>query len=138
MAAAGVRDPEALTRCHDALEALFEIRHWQKIWQTLESAALALASSGRIEQAAVILGGLDAHSPGFGMEYGLHFRDQARQLVESDRDHSAVAVDGAHMSIEELVACAVAACSSDRATSSLDIVLDAPIPIRSARRRRRG
>ena len=69
--------PMRWSRCHDALDSLLEIRHWQKIWQTLESAALALlARSGRTEQAAEILGGLDAHSPGFGMEYGLHYRDE--------------------------------------------------------------
>ena len=46
MASTGLGAPDALTRCHVALDALFEIRHWQKIWQTLESVALALASVG--------------------------------------------------------------------------------------------
>ena len=66
MASTGLGAPDALARCHDALDALFDIRYWQKIWQTLESVTLALATAGRAEQAAVILGHLDAHSPGSG------------------------------------------------------------------------
>ena len=78
IASTGLGAPDALTRCHDALEILFEIRHWPKIWQVLESTSLALATAGRTEHAAVILGHLDAHSPGFGLEHVLHFRALAR------------------------------------------------------------
>ena len=62
-------------QCHDALEALFEIRYWQKIWQTLESVTLTLARSGRTQDAAVILGHLDGHSAGTGLEHAMHFRE---------------------------------------------------------------
>jgi hypothetical protein len=37
MASVGLGAPDALTRCHDALAALFEARYWQKAWQALES-----------------------------------------------------------------------------------------------------
>jgi hypothetical protein len=112
MASAGLGAPGALARCHDALDALFEIRHWPKIWQTLESVTLALARAGRIERAAAILGHLDAHSPGFGFEDGLHFRDQARELVEADGGHDAAKLHGARMSGDDLVATALAYCSA--------------------------
>ncbi len=111
MASTGLGTPDALARCHDSLDAVFEIRHWQKIWQTLESVTLALATAGRTEQAAVILGHLDAHSPGFGLEHGLHFRDQARRLVEADGDHNTAKLRGARMSTDELVTTALAFCA---------------------------
>jgi len=94
IAATGLRDPDALTRCHDALEILFEIRHWQKIWQVLESTSLALATAGRTEHAAVILGHLDAHSSGFGIEHVLHFRALARELVDANHHHNPAKLAG--------------------------------------------
>ena len=113
MASTGLGAADALARCHDALGALFEIRHWPKIWQTLESVTLALARAGRTEHAAVILGHLDAHSPGFGLEHTSHFRDRARELIEADGDHNAAKLDGAKMSADKLVANALAYCSAD-------------------------
>jgi predicted ATPase len=108
MASTGLGAPDALDRCHDALDALFEIRHWQKTWQILESVTLALANSDRAEHAAVILGHLDAHSLGSGLEHGLHFRDRARELVEADSGHNAAKLRGAQMSADELVTTALA------------------------------
>jgi hypothetical protein len=92
---------------------VFEIRHWPKTWQTLESATLALASVGRTEPAAVILGHLDAHSPGYGLERSHNFRDRARELIEADGGHAAAEVRGERMSADELVAFALAHCAVD-------------------------
>jgi hypothetical protein len=111
MAYVGLGAPDALTRCHDALAALFEVRYWQKIWQTLESVTLALAVAGRTEHAALVLGRLDAHSPGFGIERGLGFRQRARDLIEADGAHAAAQSRGAGMSPEELVTTAIAFCA---------------------------
>ena len=113
MASTGLGAPDALARCHDALESLFEMRHWQKIWQTLESVTLALARAGRTNDAAVILGHLDAHSPGFGLEHGLQFRDKARELVEADGGHASAKRYGACLSADELVAKAIDYCTGD-------------------------
>ena len=113
MASAGLGAPDALARCHDALDTLFEVRYWQKIWQTLESVTLALAKAGQLEQAAVILDRLDAHSPGFGLEHGLHFRDQARELIDANGGHNAARFHGASTSADDLVANAMAFCSGD-------------------------
>ena len=115
MACTGLGEPDALARCHDALDALFDKRYWQKIWQTLESTTYALAKAGRMEQAAVILGHLDAHSLGFGLERSLHFRDRARELVEADGGHAAAILRGAQMSPDELVTNALVYCSADSA-----------------------
>jgi pterin-4a-carbinolamine dehydratase len=113
MTATGLDAPDALVRCHDALHHLFEVRLWQKIWQTLESVSLALARAGRTEQAAVILGCLDAHSPGYGMEHGLEFRERARELIDADGAHDAAKRHGASMSADELVAEALDYCAQD-------------------------
>jgi predicted ATPase/DNA-binding SARP family transcriptional activator len=118
MASTGLGAPDALTHCHDALAAAYEIRVWPKVWQTLESVTLALASDGRTEEAAVILGHLDAHSPGFGLEHGLLFRDQARELVEADGGYDAAKLSGALMPADELVATALVYCSANTSTSS--------------------
>jgi hypothetical protein len=112
MAATGLGAPDALRHCYVALDALFEIRHWPKIWQTLESATVALARAGRTQHAAVILRHLDAHTPGFGYEHMIGFRDWARELIEADGGHAEKA-QGARMSADELVAYAMAHCSID-------------------------
>jgi hypothetical protein len=112
MASTGLDAPDALARCHAALDALFEIRYWQKTWQTLESVTLALATAGRTEDAAVILGHLDAHSPGLGLEHQLHFRDRARELIEADGGHAAARLRGERLSADELVMTALEYCST--------------------------
>ena len=114
MASTGLGAPDALARCHDALDALFEIRYWQKIWQILESVTLALATAGRTEQAAVILGHLDAHGSGSGLEHDdLCFRDLARELVEAEGGNTTAKLRGARMSADEVVTNALAYCSAN-------------------------
>jgi len=94
---------------------LYEIRYWQKTWQTLESVTLALANAGRIDYAAVVLGHLDAHSPGLGLEHALNFRDQARELIDAGGGYPAAAARGARMSPDELVTLALSYCSDSEA-----------------------
>ena len=118
MASTGSGALDALARCHEAIDMLFEIRYWQKTWQTLESITLALANAGHVEQAAVILGHLDSHSAGFGLEHALHFRDRARELVEADGGHNAAKLRGAQMSPEELVTNALAYCAEGTLASA--------------------
>jgi hypothetical protein len=112
MASTGLAASDALARCHDALDALFEIRHWSKIRQILESITLALATAGQTEHAAVILGYLDAHSSGFGFEHALHFRDRARELITAAGVHNAAELHGADMPADVLAANALAYCSA--------------------------
>ena len=111
MASTGLGASDALACCYNALDSLFDIRYWQKIWQTLESVTLALASAGRTEHAAVILGHLDAHSPGLGLEHSLHFRGLARELVDADGGYPAARALGARMSADALVTTALSYCS---------------------------
>jgi hypothetical protein len=111
MASTGLDAPDALARCQDALHALFEIRHWQKTWQVLESVTLALARAGHTEEAAVILGHVEAHSHVAGLEPSLGFRARASELVDADGGHTEARVRGARMSTDDLVVTAWDYCS---------------------------
>ncbi len=112
LAAAGLGWPDALDRCHEALDALYEIRYWQKLWQAIESTTLALATMGRAADAAVLLGHLDAHVIAVGLEDGLDYRDRARALIDADGGHLFARERGAHMSADELVAAAIGFCTT--------------------------
>ena len=116
MASTGLGAPDALAHCHDALDALFEMRYWQKIRQTLQSVALALANADRTEHAAAVLGHLDCHAPAQGLEHSLQFCDRVRALVDAEGGHAAAMLRGAQMSPEELVTNALVWCSTDPAT----------------------
>lgn len=117
LTATGSGADDALERCRDALEALHEIRYWQKLWQVLESVALALANTGRTAEAAVVVGHLDAHKPGYGLEDNLGFRDLARTLVQAAGGHPQSIQRGVQLSAEELVAAALEFLSIRRSTS---------------------
>jgi hypothetical protein len=101
---------DALERCREALEMLYDTRYWQKLWQTMDSTALALANAGRDEEAATVLGHLDAHMPACGWEDTLRFRDLARDAVRSDAPATAFTA-GARMSADEIVLAAIEWCS---------------------------
>ena len=75
--------------------------------QTLESAALVLATLGDSEHASTLLGYQAAHHPLFGMEIGLGFRERALQLVHEDERADEWMALGASMDRDEIVADAV-------------------------------
>ena len=86
-AAALAADADAAEACRQALTRLYEFRNWDRILQTLESAALTLATLGFAEQAATTLGYLHAHHPAFGLEIMLGFRERSHDLV-AEHEHS--------------------------------------------------
>ncbi len=112
LAAVGLGSPDALDRCREALDALYEIRYWQKLWQALESTTLALATMGHVADAAVLLGHLDAHVIAVGLEQGLDYRGQARALIDALGDHPDARERGARMSADELVVAAIGFCTT--------------------------
>lgn len=112
LATTGLGRADALARCHDALDALYEIRYWQKTWQILDSVALALCRAGRDEDAAVVLGHLDAHVAACGLEHHLQFRRLAHGFIDVDGGHGAAALRGSRLSADELVAKALQYCST--------------------------
>jgi hypothetical protein len=110
LTAAGLGAPDALDRCHDALDPLYELRYWQKLWQAMESTTLALAAVGNTADAAVLLGHLDAHVAGAGIETTLGYRDYARTLIDAGGGHTDACERGARMSADEVVLAAIGFC----------------------------
>jgi hypothetical protein len=83
MAAAGLGAPDAAILCLEALRMSHSVRLWQKTWQILDDVALALAKSGDLDGAAVVLGHLDGHIPSYGMELNLGCRLAADALTRA-------------------------------------------------------
>jgi predicted ATPase/class 3 adenylate cyclase len=110
LVAAWREEPDALARCREALELLYDIRYWQKLWQTMDSTTLALAHADRHHEAATVLGHLDTHMAACGWEHRLHFRDRARELLNGEEVDTALA-DGARMTADEIVLAAIEWCS---------------------------
>jgi predicted ATPase/class 3 adenylate cyclase len=116
MAATGMGRADARRFCHEALSTLYDTRYWQKLWQAMDSAVLALAESGLTQEAVTILGHLDAHMPAYGIEMTLGFRARVRRHLD-DPAHQTLAKDGARMSAEQTVLAAIGWCadSSEKA-----------------------
>ena len=105
MASCGLGEGVALARSMEALDSLLQMRFWQKVYQTLESSALALALDAHLDDAAVVLGFLDAEMPqGFGIEASLGFRRRVVDLVASAPRREPMIARGAAMSRDDLVA----------------------------------
>lgn len=112
LAAVGADAPDALDACREALEMLYEIRYWQKLWQTLESTTLGLAQVGRTAAAAILLGHLDAHIVPIGLEEPLLYRDRARALIDAAGGFADDRERGARLTKDEVVSVAIAACAA--------------------------
>jgi hypothetical protein len=110
VAASGAGALNARQRCSEALTMLYDVRYWQKLWQAADDAALALAEAGHCKGASTLLGHLDAHTPSYGLEHQLGFRDRARRALIGHEDPAAAAA-GARMSADEIVLAAIEWCS---------------------------
>ena len=109
-------DDEAVDACHAALVYLYANGQWYRLWQVMESVALVLASNGRIQDASILLGHLEAHHhAGVGREVGLGFRRRARELVNRHSGAGQWMKRGATMDRDEVV---VHALESPRAENS--------------------
>lgn len=111
LAAIGADAPDALEICREAIEILYEIRYWQKLWQALESTTLGLAQAGLTADAAVLLGHLDAHVVAVGLEEPLLYRDRARALIDAAGGYAEQREHGARLTRDEVVSAAIDACA---------------------------
>ena len=100
-------DMAAVEACHAALVHLYDNRHWYRLWQTMDSVALVLASNGRVEEASTLLGYLEAHRATWGRETDLGFRDRARELVGRQPDAALWMERGAMTDRDAIVAHAI-------------------------------
>ena len=103
LAAVGMDPTGALQPCHAALVAAYEIRYWYRVWHVSDSAALALASSGNVEAASMILGHLSVHRQPFGMEHELGFEGRTRGIVRSHPNAEEWMRTGSDMTRYEIV-----------------------------------
>jgi hypothetical protein len=96
-------DEQAARACRAALLQLYHHRDWERVWQTMESVGLVLASTGRVEQASIVLGHLEVWQPHFGRETIFGFRDRALELVRRDAHAESWMALGAAMDRDEIV-----------------------------------
>jgi hypothetical protein len=81
---------DALSVCSSALHRIHDLRHWVYLWRVVDITAFLLAKHGRFREAALAVGHLDAHVPGWRPEP----RTQTKELLAS-------AIDRADQSREE-------------------------------------
>jgi hypothetical protein len=107
-----MREPRlAMPACHEALISAYAVRDWYRIWQLFESVGLALAETGRLEAAAVVVGNLEAHHPPFGIEYNSGFRTRTLDIVHTHPSADTWMARGAAMDRHQIVDFALAALS---------------------------
>jgi hypothetical protein len=103
-AAVALHRPDADETCRDAISRLYDLRHSQVIWLVIETTAGFFATTGRLHEAAILYGHLDAHHPPWGVPAVRRARqrglDRVRQLVEFEL----LMAQGADMDRDELVA----------------------------------
>jgi predicted ATPase/class 3 adenylate cyclase len=104
IAAVAIHGPDAAGICRDAIARFYDFRLWNLVWLQIDVAAGILATAGRLHEAAVIYGYLDAHQPPWGVSSAHRARqrglDRVRQLAEADL----LMAQGADMDRDELVA----------------------------------
>jgi hypothetical protein len=96
-------DEDAVRACFSALRWLHDKRNWYRIWQTMESAALVLATRGDVEGAAIVLGHLEAQHAPYGREASFGFRTRALSLARGDPRANAWMARGAIIERDQLV-----------------------------------
>ena len=103
MATCVLGDPTALARSVEALDHLFHLRFWQKAYQTLDDVAYALAASGHLGDAAVVVGFMQHEVPnGGGIETDLGFRAWVMQQIQELPARDAMLQRGAAMTRDEI------------------------------------
>lgn len=108
LATVGLHLDTELDVCRTALACLYEIRYWFRIWHLFDSIALAMASTGQLEAAAVVIGHLDAHHPPWGIEHELGFRERAHEIVGQQPRAEEWMARGAAMDRHQIVGYALA------------------------------
>jgi tetratricopeptide (TPR) repeat protein len=105
--AMALTDPTlAAVACREALESLYDIRNWFRIWQMFDNVAYCLVRDERFKPAAVIVGFLEATSRSnlTSIEDELGLRDVSRHAVRSRPELAPEVRLGATMDRHEVVA----------------------------------
>jgi predicted ATPase/DNA-binding SARP family transcriptional activator len=110
---------DAAEVCVRALVRLRDLGYWLYQWRVLDSAAFLLAGAGRADEAATVLGHLDAHAPPWRSQP----RGATRALLADHAGTESRGRAGAALDREEVVVLAVTAVSE---------VAAAPVPAGAA------
>jgi predicted ATPase/class 3 adenylate cyclase len=102
-AAVALRRPDAGEICRDALARLYDIRHWQVTWLVIGTAASWLGTAGRLGEAAVLYGHLDAYHPPWGSPAVRRARQRGLDWVRQLADVDLLMAQGADMDRDQLV-----------------------------------
>ena len=113
--AVGLEAVDAPGACRNAIGQLYEIRNWLRIWQVFNSAGMLLASSGKIEAAALMVGFRRADRLEFAIEHQLGFSERTLEILRSDTRCDEWMARGAAMERHEIVRYALAALQSSGA-----------------------
>jgi predicted ATPase/class 3 adenylate cyclase len=103
-AAIALRRPDAEAICRDAMTRLYELRYWLHLWMLIETVAHLLAASGKLEEAAVIYGHLEAHRAPWAVPAVVRARQRGLDRVRQLADYRVPMARGTAMNPQELVA----------------------------------
>lgn len=106
---------DAAAVCVRALVRLRELGYWLYQWRVLDSAAFLLARAGRADEAATLLGHLDAHAPPWRSQP----RGGTRALLAGHAGTERCGRAGAELDRDDVVALAVTALSDVAARPAL-------------------
>jgi len=105
--------PETTADCREALTHLHDIRNWVMVWPTLEGVAYYWAATGRIEAAAVVLAGVDAHYDTSLTALNAKMREETRSTVTLHPDVDGWMARGRAMARDAIVAFALEQLTTD-------------------------
>ena len=104
MAAVALRRADAGEICRDAITQIYDFRMWRLVWLLIETVAGFFTAAGRLQEAAVLYGYLEAHRPPFGMPAVRRARQRGLDRVRQLADFDLSMAQGAAMDRHELVA----------------------------------
>jgi hypothetical protein len=107
MAAVALHRADAREICRDAVGQSYDFRLWHVLWLVVETVAGFFAAGGRVDEAAVLYGHLEAHRTPFGVPGVRRARQRGLDRVRLLADHGRLMAQGASMDRHELVAYAL-------------------------------
>jgi predicted ATPase/class 3 adenylate cyclase len=103
IAAARFQTPEASAVCRAAITRLHDNRHWSLVWTAVDVVARWLAATGKVDEAAVVYGHLEAHHPIWDNAAGRRGRSRGLEIVRRHQRADQLMARGAAISRDEFI-----------------------------------
>jgi hypothetical protein len=107
MAAVALHRSDAAEICCDAITRLYDLREGHVMWLVIGTTAAFFSTGGRLDEAAVLYGHLDAHHPPWGLPGVRRARQRGLDRVRQLEDAEMLMAQGADMDRDRLVAYAL-------------------------------